>query len=151
MTTEFMPTFRYAGERDVDLLVVEELLCSRKSLELFCLEARLPFLPKDIKSWDVKHSVGRQLSRREIDIRVHIEMFDGCRVCILLENKLGEKEQPRQAESYLEECEELTKLTKFEHAWCGLIAPTRYINENSSFATKFFSIRRYDEKSEIFW
>lgn len=144
-STAFMPTFRYASERDVDVLVVEELFASREFVELFLVAGAPRFLERGIQNWDVKHSTGRQFSRREIDIRLYVTLNDDMKVCLLIENKLDTSEQPEQAESYLAECEELVQQKSFNFVACGLIAPESYLEKYPNFIRKFHFVISYEK------
>ena len=144
-TQLFMPTFRFTSERDIDILITEELLASRGFLELFITAATKKFSAKDIAMWEVKHSTSRLLSRREIDIRISVTLKNGKNACVLVENKLDVYEQPEQAESYQAECRELTKSKSFDLAVCGLICPRNYSEKYGVFAKKFDFVLSYEQ------
>ena len=142
---EFMPTFRYASERDVDVLLVEELFCAREFVAFFLVSAAKLANAGGIREWDVKHSVGRQYSRRELDIRLNVALEDGEKVCLLIENKLDTSEQPEQAESYRAECLELVGRKEFDRVYCALVAPAAYIRKYEEFSAKFDTAISYED------
>jgi hypothetical protein len=141
---EFMPIFRYASERDVDVLIVEELIASRSFVEAVLAVAFKQVDRSKISSWDVKHSTSRLMSRREIDIRLIAATMKGERICLLIENKLDESEQPGQAESYQAEAIELRTNQSFDLVATCLICPDSYAEKNSGFAQKFDFVLSYE-------
>lgn len=141
---EFMPIFRYASERDVDVLIVEELIASRSFVEIVLASAFKQIDRSKISSWDVKHSTSRLMSRREIDIRLIASTTEGERVCLLIENKLDESEQPGQGESYQAEAIELRTNRSFDLVASCLICPDGYAEKNSQFAQKFDLVLSYE-------
>jgi hypothetical protein len=139
-----MPTFRYATERDVDVLIVEELIASRSLVEAILSIAFKQIEGSNISNWDVKHSTLRLKSRREIDIRLIASTLEGQRVCLLIENKLDESEQPEQAESYQAESAELANSRTFDFVATCLVCPKEYAEKNAEFAQKFDFIFTYE-------
>ena len=142
---DFMPIFRYASERDVDVLIVEELIASRSLVEVVLTAAFKQIDSSKISNWDVKHSTSRLMSRREIDIRLIASTTEGKRVCLLIENKLDESEQPGQAESYQAESVELKTNHFFDFVASCLICPDNYVEKNSGFAQKFDLVFSYED------
>ena len=139
-----MPIFRYASERDVDVLIVEELIASRSLVEDILSVAFKQINRSKISKWDVKHSTSRLMSRREIDIRLIASTTEGERVCLLIENKLDESEQPGQAESYQAESVELKTNHSFDLVASCLICPDNYAEKNFGFAQKFDFVFSYE-------
>lgn len=144
---ETMLTLTHATERDVDLLLVEELKCSTDFVRWLVnrvdanLESR--FLWTGSR---VAHSKRRLHNRREIDITLELEL-SGRRTVILIENKLDTDPQLRQAESYLEECDALLSSGEAEAAYSLLVAPQAYLSRASAFCSKFSSFITYEEIS----
>lgn len=142
MTDEIL-TLSHATERDIDLLLVEELRCSHAFRGRFIEElssitgARLSH-----RSGRVSHSRRRMHSRREIDIFLEIDGHDG-RYAILIENKLDTSEQPQQAESYRLEAAALSS-DGFDFALTVLICPEVYASKASAFAEKFDAVFSYE-------
>jgi hypothetical protein len=139
-----MPTFRYASERDVDILIVEELIASRPLVEAVLSIAFKEIKSSEILRWDVKHSTSRLKSRREIDIRLIAATAAGRRACVLIENKLDESEQPEQAESYRAESIELAANHSFDFVATCLVCPKGYAEKNVGFARKFDFLFTYE-------
>lgn len=102
VNSEDLLTLTHATERDVDLLLVEELTCSAEFVAWILRRVS----SGDVRSSSVAHSKRRTFNRREIDITLSIEGQAG-KTIILIENKLDTAEQPRQAESYAEEARTL--------------------------------------------
>jgi len=137
-TDTFIPTFTHATERDIDLLLVEELFSSRDFL--FWVAAQTD-VTKSIKTWDVKHSKRRTRSRREIDIFIEIDHVDGSRTALLIENKIDAGEQPDQAESYRQELDVLA--SDYNRVAMLIVCPEDYRDQQHQFTSKFDVIITY--------
>jgi hypothetical protein len=138
---EFIPTLTHATERDVDLLLVEELTASRDFLTWLAGRCAWTGAPAH---WRVLHSKRRTSNRREIDIHVEIATGKQSRSAVLLiENKLSEDEQPDQAESYREELELVAKGGPFTAM--VLVCPRQYAEAQSVFAGKFDAVVPYED------
>jgi hypothetical protein len=148
MTAAFidtMLTLTHATERDVDLLLVEELKCSPPFVAWFA--GRIGEALATPFAWtgsSVAHSKRRLHNRREIDIALHLESKAG-RTIVLIENKLDTAPQPRQAESYLEEAAALVTSGDAVAVHTVLVAPQAYLKRSSDFADKFDSTVSYEE------
>ncbi|BBU56433.1 hypothetical protein KU6B_26980 [Mameliella alba] len=142
---EYIPTLSHATERDIDLLLVEELYASVSFLIWIASRAGLP---SDATEWDVKHSKRRTRSRREIDIFVDIGGPGGRRNALLIENKLDATEQPDQAESYREELEFLAE--GFASASMIIVCPETYAVRHSEFTEKFDAVVSYEDIRDYF-
>jgi hypothetical protein len=140
MTDEFIPTLSHATERDIDLLLVEELHASKGFL--IWMAGHVGF-GGAIRSWDVKHSKRRTRSRREIDIFLEITHADRTRSALLIENKLDASEQPDQAESYRDELRALSGA--YARSAMILACPKSYAAEQSAFAGKFDAVVAYED------
>lgn len=136
---EFIPTLTHATERDIDLLLVEELHSAPDFL--IWMAAHCGFHGQ-LSSWDVKHSKRRTRSRREIDIFVELDQTSGTRVALLIENKLDATEQPDQAESYREELGILDE--GFHHAAMIIVCPEEYAAQHHNFTDKFDATVTYE-------
>ena len=132
MTDNFIPTLTHATERDIDLLLVEELYASRNFVNWVIQHVDIT---KPVLEWEVKHSKNRTRSRREIDISLYIVHKDKTRSVILIENKLDAEEQPNQAESYREELRILS--SKFELTRMIIVCPQDYQDTHQNFTEKF--------------
>lgn len=137
---EFIPTLSHATERDIDLLIVEELHASH---DFVVWMASKVGTTGTIASWDVKHSKRRTRSRREIDIFLELTHPDGTQSAILIENKLDTNEQPDQAESYREELDTLTG--DFSDAAMVIVCPETYAEKHSLFTGKFDATVTYED------
>lgn len=142
---EYIPTLSHATERDVDLLLVEELYASPDFVAWMAMKARITH---PVESSTVLHSKRRTRSRREIDIFVEIGHSDGARSALLVENKLDATEQPDQAESYRDE---LAMLSGGYSGAAMLIAcPAGYAAEHEGFTSKFDAVVTYEEVANRF-
>jgi hypothetical protein len=96
-----IPTLTHATERDVDLLLVEELKCSADFVRWFVHRVvTISGTPINVAASNVTHSKRRTYNRREIDICLDIKSSTGHPTYFLIENKLDTGEQFEQAESY---------------------------------------------------
>ena len=98
-----IPTLSHATERDIDLLIIEELITSASFGAWFMQQ-----MGNDAHNFGnatVFHSLRRMSNRREIDITLEMTT-GGARHLYLIENKLDAQEQPDQAASYREEADE---------------------------------------------
>lgn len=145
MLDEFIPTLSHATERDIDLILVEEIYCS---LDFTTWISALAGISSPIASWEVKHSKRRTRSRREIDIFIDISHSDTSRSAILIENKLDAGEQPDQAESYREE---LAKLEgNYKNRSMLITCPEAYAQRHPCFTGKFDNVLSYETISRFF-
>ncbi len=138
---DFMPTFTHVTERDIDVLLVEELKSSPEFLQWIAL--KVGWDGKIYRS-EVLHSKRRTRNRREIDI--HVEIYTETEllpIVILIENKLDACEQPDQAESYREELEEIS--SNSAHGFMLLVCPSDYSNIHNIFSEKFDRTIHYEE------
>lgn len=142
---EFIPTLTHATERDIDLLLVEELLSSPDFLTWILA---MSGINGRLASWDIKHSKRRTRSRREIDIFVGVEHRDGTHAALLIENKLDAAEQPDQAESYREELEILDE--GFNRAAMAIVCPEAYALQHPNFTGKFDATITYEMIAQWF-
>jgi hypothetical protein len=145
MNDEYIPTLTHATERDIDLLLVEELFASFDFVTWMATQAGVT---TPISTWDVKHSKRRTRSRREIDIFVEIEIVNGDSVAILIENKLDTTEQPDQAESYREELNVLAE--RYGRQAMIIVCPMEYAGRYPDFSGKFDAVVSYEMLSEYF-
>lgn len=145
MTDEYIPTLTHATERDIDLLLVEELFASSNFVAWMLGRAKLP---SQVRSWKVLHSKRRTRSRREIDIYLEAETIDGEQVALLVENKLDATEQPDQAESYREELDAIAD--RFLHRAVVIVCPQAYAEQHSDFTSKFDACVTYEALAGFF-
>jgi len=145
VTEEFIPTLTHATERDIDLLLVEELFASPHFVAWMLDRAGLP---TQISRSTVLHSKRRIRSRREIDIFIEATTESGEAVALLVENKLDATEQPDQAESYREELDALAE--RFARRAVLIVCPSAYAAQHPDFTGKFDAIVTYETLCEYF-
>ena len=140
-----IPTLTHATERDIDLLLVEELACSPDFVGWLLAEAT--GLHLKIHSSEVLHSTRRMFNRREIDIRLEVFTNAGTYL-LLIENKLDAGEQPNQAISYREEAEILTK--DGQTVLTLLVSPEAYGITHPEFSSAFDQAITYEQIENYF-
>ncbi|WP_294239548.1 hypothetical protein [uncultured Sphingomonas sp.] len=141
--TDDILTLSHATERDIDLLLVEELRCSHAFRDRFISElSLLTGAALSHRGGRVSHSRRRMHSRREIDVLLEIDGDDG-RYAVLIENKLDTTEQPQQAESYRMEATALVT-EGFHKALTVLVCPEAYAAKAPAFAEKFDAVFTYE-------
>lgn len=145
MSDEYIPTLTHAIERDIDLLLVEELYASPEFVAWMARRAGMS--PLFVGS-RVLHSKRRTRNRREIDIFVEISAEGGQLSGLLIENKLTEPEQERQAESYREEIARIR--SDYSEAAMLIVCPKAYHVQNFEFTSKFDSVVMYEELHAYF-
>ncbi|MEO8926339.1 MAG: hypothetical protein ABI306_04170 [Caulobacteraceae bacterium] len=137
MNMDEMLTLTHATERDVDLLLIEEMKCSPAFVRWFVGSASAKLrLKLPCEGSSVSHSKRRIHNRREIDITLAVRGA-GRRTTLLIENKLDTSEQPRQAESYREESAVMVARRETDAAYTVLVCPEAYARSSNSFSTKF--------------
>ena len=140
-----MLTLTHATERDIDLLLVEELVCGVDLLRALLTEGLQTDLDAlGYRSHRVTHSRRRVHNRREIDIGIEIETADPLPAVLLIENKLDAAEQVDQAQSYREEAAFLVSSGRASKAWTMLVSPTDYARSNAMFASSSDSRASYE-------
>jgi hypothetical protein len=143
---ENLLTLTHATERDIDLLLVEELKCSPDFVRWLATKAQIESRSLGVSSTsEVVHSKRRTHNRREIDITLKLVPSDGLPIYLLIENKLDTSEQPFQAESYRDEAELLVQKREALAARTVLVCPSRYAEQNRSFAGKFDTVLPYED------
>jgi hypothetical protein len=137
-------TLTHATERDVDILLIEELKCSPAFVRWFSgLVAAKTNTTIVCKTSSVVHSKRRIHNRREIDITLSVH-GDGKRIVLLVENKLDTSEQPFQAESYRSEAGSLISHDEADAVFTVLVAPEAYAATASTFSSKFDCLVTYE-------
>lgn len=145
MSDEFIRTLTHATERDIDLLLVEELYASPAFVGWMATRSGLGGL---ISGSTVLHSKRRTRSRREIDIFVDLRHPDGTRSALLIENKLDATEQPDQAESYREELDRIAG--DYASAAMAIVCPADYDRQCRTFTSKFDAVITYESLARYF-
>lgn len=138
-------TLTHATERDVDLLLVEELVCGPDLLSRLLSEGlKIDLGGLGYRSHRVMHSRRRVHNRREIDICVEIETADAALSVLLVENKLDALEQVDQSKSYRAEAEFLVSSGRASRAWTMLVSPSDYALANRGFSSGFDGAVSYE-------
>ena len=83
------------SERDVDLLILEEMSVNRTFIEAFLAEVDVG----DLKQWKVFHSV-TDSALGETDLLVKLMLEGGISRAVMIENKIDAIAQPEQANRY---------------------------------------------------
>jgi|SRR5579862_5956819 len=131
-------TLTHATERDVDLLLVEELKCSADFVRWFVNKVSAKAeAPIELAASDVTHSRRRTYNRREIDICLVLNAPGGPPTILLIENKLDTSEQFEQAESYRAEAEQFIQSGEACAAYTVIVCPSAYARQHAVFASKF--------------
>jgi hypothetical protein len=145
---ENISTLTHATERDVDLLLVEELKCSGDFVHWFVDKlSAIVGSPIKITTSEVTHSKRRTYNRREIDICLALKARSGSPTYLLIENKLDTSEQFEQAESYRAEAELFVKSGEARGAYTVLVCPDAYSRQHRQFSSKFDANISYEEIS----
>jgi hypothetical protein len=129
-------------ERDIDVLLQEELLFNDQVRELFCQALSLE-PPIDVRSCalSVVDATG------ETDVLAYYSA--GPRKGILLiENKIDAEFQPHQPERYKARATSLAREGKCEEAFCVLMAPAAYVREGDSAFAQFDALVSYEDVAE---
>lgn len=141
-------TLTHATERDVDLVLVEELKCSSDFVRWFSAKVtNSTGHTIDVIESDVTHSKRRTYNRREIDICLELKASNNSKTVFLIENKLDTSEQFEQAESYRAEAELLIQTKEVEAAYTVLVCPSAYAERHTKFTSKFDVIISYEAVS----
>jgi hypothetical protein len=128
-------TLESVTERDVDLLLVEDLKCSEgfRGWFLSHLAMALGREPwQGLSSFRVRHSVsGVGKHAGETDVEVSFAVA-GVRVLVLVENKIDATFQPDQAQRYALRAREHVEQHKYDEALTLLLAPSGYLGSTST-------------------
>ncbi len=141
----FIPVLTHATERDIDLLLVEELFCSPNFVAWLLNRALGGKIT--VEKSEVLHSARRMHNRREIDITLGASTPSG-RYILLIENKLDAAEQPDQSQSYRDEAEALAE-PGLKVLTC-LVSPKSYAAKNPVFASGFDFVLSYETIENYF-
>lgn len=133
------------SERDIDLLILEELTVSQEFAQFFINEVGLK---NELKSWEVYHSV-TESDLGESDLILLCNNSDGQRNAILIENKIDADAQPEQADRYKKRGE----LGRSKGDWSTfitcIIAPQKYLNSKGDADLYDFQIS-YEKLIDMF-
>ncbi|MBU6463589.1 MAG: PD-(D/E)XK nuclease family protein [Bradyrhizobium sp.] len=141
-------TLTHATERDVDLLLVEELRCSADFVRWIVNRiAGMIGTSINFTTSDVTHSKRRTYNRREIDICLRLKAPGGLTTILLIENKLDTSEQFEQAESYRAEAKHFVQNGEARAAYTVIVCPAAYARRNAVFVSKFDTNISYEDIS----
>ena len=141
-------TLTHATERDVDLLLVEELKCSTDFMRWFAKKVgAFTETPISVATSEVTHSRRRTYNRREIDICLALKPSTGLPTIVLIENKLDTTEQFEQAESYRAEAKLFVQNGEARAAYTVLVCPRAYAQQHAKFTSKFDANVSYEDVS----
>jgi hypothetical protein len=127
------------GERDCDLLLVEELCASSEFLSLFVAPLRsiqgISIPTSDPKQFIARHSINRDDGSCETDIEVSVkwEVVDHPLTALLLvENKIDAPFQPDQPGRYVSYAQQLMESEVVDLAFTFLVAPQQYLDSTQA-------------------
>lgn len=132
-------------ERDIDILLLEELNVNEFFCEFFLKNLELPELNKNNIAWKSVSDFGIG----ETDILFSYKN-EQAKIFVLIENKLDADFQTNQFKRYKERAEKYIKNKKCDKAYIVLVAPNEYcINQNQfqNYIT-YESINNFFEKSK---
>lgn len=133
-------------ERDIDFLLVEELLSSDTFVKFFL---EMLSLPKCDYLVSVERSI-HDFGLGETDVLMKYTS-DARTIGILIENKLDALFQPNQAQRYTSRAEHYVGQGIYHHTYSVLIAPQQYIERQNEFthALSYESIVEFYKKSSL--
>ncbi len=126
------PLFAFVLERDINLLLVEELSCS-SAFRDFIAERCLPGLELGEASWLVRHSVARTgavTGETDIELTLVGGALPGP-VRLMIENKVDAGFQPGQPARYRDDAQRSLELGGCWKAVTCLVAPEAYLTSRS--------------------
>ena len=133
-------------ERDVDLLILEDLYCDINFRAWFC--GRIEGLPLDGGRFvHARHCV-RDPGTGESDIEAYFEIPARGRVVLLIENKISAPFQDNQPERYRERIAGYVARGEYVDGWSVLLAPQSYIQGAGETATPFIARVPYEDIRE---
>jgi hypothetical protein len=116
-------------ERDLDLLLVEELIATSAFRAWLAAAAGLPPIAAHLAPV-VKRSVTH--SSGESDVEMHVQLADGLSAAVLIENKVDAALQPAQPERYTQRGASYVTDGKCSLVRTLIIAPERYFGSDGS-------------------
>ena len=133
-------------ERDIDFLLVEELLSSVKFVNYFLGKLTLPECDELI---EVQRSIN-DFGLGETDVLIEYKHRDTS-IGVLVENKLDALFQPEQAERYTSRAEQYVVSGKYHQTYAILVAPQQYIEKQNDFqhCISYEDIAEYFKNSDL--
>lgn len=139
--------FIYLSERDIDLLVLEEMIVSSSFREWFATKVSLVASPA-ATFLGARHSVWDP-ALGESDLIALWCQADGCRVALLIENKINAPAQPNQGARYVQRGRGGIENGSWEAFQTCIMAPARYL-ESSGEAQAYGARVSYEEIRDYF-
>ena len=109
-------------ERDIDLLLVEELRCDKEFLRIFLKKAHWPVNYIAVETY---HSV--YMANGEVDVEAVLTYRGGTKRVLLIEDKIDAVTQENQSGRYKENADEFLIDTNITQKALFLVAPEKYI------------------------
>lgn len=137
-------------ERDIDLLLLEELVTSLEFFQWFS-SRMLGTSANGVKLLNAQHSVkrGNKGERGESDIEVLLQDRNGDKVYLLVENKINAILQERQAERYQRHGQQYRDNDNCKRFRVALVAPEYYLG-NAEILEDFDEKITYEEIKDWF-
>jgi hypothetical protein len=135
MSDELLPRLH---ERDIDVLMQEELIFNRQVCEIFSKALTLD----ELRIHQCRLSVVDQTGETDLFALFSLGAQRGV---LLIENKIDAAFQPRQPERYRERATALASEAGYKWIFCVLIAPRQYIGANSEASGHFDAIIAYED------
>ncbi|SFC87445.1 PD-(D/E)XK nuclease superfamily protein [Flexibacter flexilis DSM 6793] len=120
-------------ERDMDILILEELECNENFRTHFTNQLHLPEMQEYEGAW---RSV-TDSTLGETDILVKYISSENQVICLLIENKIDANFQPEQFARYEKRGLKYLQSNECDAFFCILIAPQKYISNQSDFEICF--------------
>ncbi len=130
-------------ERDVDLILLEELATDNAFCEWFINELGLPKISENAGVW--RSITGYGLGETDILFSYNSESK---RIYILIENKLDASFQDKQFERYIQRAENYVNDNSCDTAFAILVAPKQYCDNQSQFEN-FVSYEQISKRLEF--
>jgi hypothetical protein len=116
------------SERDMDLLLLEELVSSTEFQHWFLTQC-LGEVPEQLRCLEVGRSIRHVTG--ESDLEILCELAGGAKHCLLVENKVGAGFQEAQAARYVQRAESYVKAGRAAAFSTVLVAPQRYFGADA--------------------
>lgn len=143
-----MLTYSYISERDIDLILVEELNCAPNFQKWFLNKIKKSLGKTEwsgIRSMEAFHSTSRgNSSSGETDVELHVIDKSDKKIILLLENKIDAGFQASQPTRYKTEVENILKNGSAEYCYSVLLAPKDYLTTVEG-VSLFDIVVSYDE------
>ena len=122
---EKRPIVNKIFERDIDLLLMEELRCDPDFLQLFLEKTDFPIWQYDPGCIETYQS--EYMENGEADVVVVLTYSDGVKRALLIEDKINAPTQKDQSQRYTENAKQLLKRKGLKDVKTFLVAPKKYL------------------------